>query len=852
MDDSFFRELVSNLAFLTKAQYVFISLINDENPTGHVDIVAFCANSDFLEHRSTECSVHETSCQYVVEVTQELFPEVEVRRMGVENHLVCSIVSSSNLVLGHISIFDTSPFDDKKKLIAIMQTFAVLASSGFERVQRIKALAGQEVLNRNVLENSLDAFVAINTRGEIIRWNKQAEKLFGWTESEVIGKLLEKFIVPEGKRAGHRNGIGRLVKTGKSSSILNKRIEIDAQNRAGHTFMVELTITPVYSHCDEIISFSAFIRDITQQKLADLRLQESENRFRALYDNTPAMFFTIDKNNVMTSVNKFGAEKLGYHVDDLVGCSVMDIILGEDRDNYQANIESCFLDQDNVHDWEIRKVKKVGSIIWGRESARVINNIDGDENLLIVSEDITDAHKLSQQLSYQAKHDRLTDLFNRQEFELRLENLIANDMVGGEEHALCYMDLDQFKVINDTCGHLAGDELLRQLGELFKLKLRKKDTLARLGGDEFGMLIENCSLSQAEGLAQDVRKLVERFHFVWTDKRFSISISIGLVPINNSAGSSSEILSAADAACYAAKEAGRNRVHTYHTQDTDLAVLQGEMQWVSKINRALDEARLRLYLQPIISLKDNNSEQERYECLIRMVDEDGAIIPPGAFLPAAERYDLSVKLDRWVFDSAYAWMENLSDKCKSLISCAINLSGHSLSDEAFLNHIDRKLDVGNVPASDICFEITETVAISRLSNATRFIDIVKKKGCSFALDDFGSGVSSFGYLKNLPVDFLKIDGMFVRDMVDDPIDLAMVKSINEIGHLMGKKTIAEFVENEEILGCLKKLGVDYAQGYHIGKPREIKVPLIKTDKQEDVGIERMAKHQRYKRTRRTD
>ncbi|MCH8080075.1 MAG: EAL domain-containing protein, partial [Proteobacteria bacterium] len=607
---------------------------------------------------------------------------------------------------------------------------------------------------------------------------------------------------------------------------------------------------------NEHVELMGHIRNIAEisfkQYKSKNELIRSENRYRALYDGTPAMFFTINQDYSVASVNKFGAEKLGYHIDDLIGQSTLNIVFSDDREDYRNNMEACFLDSKNTHNWEIRKVKNNGSIIWSRESARVIEDIDGTQKLLVVSEDITEAHKLSQQLSYQASHDALTGLVNRREFEIRLERLINESEGSGEEHALCYLDLDQFKVINDTCGHLAGDELLRQLGELFKSKVRKKDTLARLGGDEFGVLMENCSLDQAQRVAHDLRELVEEFHFVWTDKRFSIGVSIGLVLIDDSGGNTvTEILSAADASCYAAKDAGRNRVHVYHPEDIDLAVHRGQMQWVSRINHALEEDRFRLYLQPIISLSEEDEDKKHYECLIRMIDEDGKIILPGAFLPAAERYDLSIKIDRWVFDSVYAWMAKRPGKLKGLTHCSVNLSGHSLSNEAFLNDIVNKLDDGKVPPSNICFEITETVAISRLSNAIRFMEVLKDKGCFFALDDFGSGVSSFGYLKNLPVDFLKIDGMFVRDMVNDPIDLEMVRSINEIGHVMGKKTIAEFVENEEILECLKELGVDYAQGYYMGKPRAIRIPGSKVSHRKR-SKKKVNKKKRFARTRKTD
>jgi len=974
MDNTFFKELVGNLVFVVKTKYVLISRAAEGKVSDFIDTVAFWSNGEFVENiryalSGTPCEdVLKGNVRFYSQGIQASFPDdEELKKMNVEGYLGCPIISSSGYIVGHIAILDTIPLENEQELITIVKAFASLANSEFERNQA-------EEINRIILKNSFDAFVAINIKGKVTKWNKQAEKTFGWSEDEVTGKALDQFIIPRDKKSAHRKGLRRVLDTG-SSQLLNRRIEFDAQHRDGHTFPVELAITPVHSN-NKIISFSAFIRDLSDRKkqeallhtseekfskaldvspdavvitrLADgkileandacikltgyqreeligkttlelniysdverervvsmlkekgkyagfestlrrkngevlntlssavvleikgelcifaiihditerikieIALKGSENRFRALYDANPAMFFTIDQDNTIISVNEFGAEKLGYRVNELIGYSKMDIIFSEDREDYRNKVKACFLDSKNTHNWEIRKVKNNGSIIWSRESARVINDIGDTQMLLIVSEDITDAHKLSQQLSYQASHDALTGLVNRREFEIRLERLIHEGDGSGEEHALCYLDLDQFKVINDTCGHLAGDELLRQLGELFKSKVRKKDTLARLGGDEFGVLMESCSLDQAQRVAHDLRELVEEFHFVWTDKRFSIGVSIGLVPIDDSGGNTAtEILSAADASCYAAKDAGRNRVHVYHPEDIDLAVHRGQMQWVSRINHALEEDRFRLYLQPIVSLSEEDEDKKRYECLIRMIDEDGKIILPGAFLPAAERYDLSIKIDRWVFDSVYAWLAKRPGKLKGLTHCSVNLSGHSLSNEAFLNDIVNKLDEENVPPSNICFEITETVAISRLSNAIRFMEVLKDKGCFFALDDFGSGVSSFGYLKNLPVDYLKIDGMFVRDMVNDPIDLAMVRSINEIGHVMGKKTIAEFVENKEILERLKELGVDYAQGYYMGKPRAVKVPVLKFSNRKR-SKKKANKKKRFARTRKTD
>jgi diguanylate cyclase (GGDEF)-like protein/PAS domain S-box-containing protein len=440
---------------------------------------------------------------------------------------------------------------------------------------------------------------------------------------------------------------------------------------------------------------------------------------------------------------------------------------------------------------------------------------------VVVFRDVTEARQLAQQMVHQATHDALTGLVNRREFERRLERVLETAQTDGVEHALCYVDLDQFKVINDTCGHIAGDALLRQLGTLLPTKIRKRDTLARLGGDEFGVLMEHCSLNQARRVANAILRTLEDYRFIWNGNSFSIGASIGLVPITVGSNSITFLLSAADSACYAAKERGRHRISVYHEGDEELAKRQGEMQWAARLPRALETNRFRLYYQPIVALNGAHTQGHHYELLLRMEGEDGQLVLPGAFLPAAERYGFSTKLDRWVIRLALNWLQEHSQQLDQLTLCSINLSGHSLGDDAFLEDLVTSVKQTEIPAQKICFEITETAAITNLSNATRFIKTLKSRGCQFALDDFGSGLSSFAYLKNLPVDFLKIDGLFVKDIARDPLDLALVKSINDIGHVMGKKTIAEFVENKAVLEKIQAIGVDYGQGFGIGRPRPI-------------------------------
>lgn len=440
---------------------------------------------------------------------------------------------------------------------------------------------------------------------------------------------------------------------------------------------------------------------------------------------------------------------------------------------------------------------------------------------VLVFHDVSEQRRLQKAISHQAQHDALTGLFNRYEFEHRLQQTIEMAQVQNSEHALCYLDLDQFKLVNDTCGHAAGDALLQQLSALFESKIRQCDTLARLGGDEFGVLLEHCALTNAKSIANALRQAVEDFSFSWQEQRFRVGVSIGLVTVDAMSTSVANILQAADSACYVAKDAGRNRVHVYLEHDEMLAQRYGEMQWVSRIQQALEDDQFELYAQPICALNEGVSGGLHCELLLRLVEKDGKVSLPGAFMPAAERYNLAVAIDRWVVSQALQWLVIHPNVVDRLALCTLNLSGHSIGDRLFHAYVLKQLDDTGIPAEKICFELTETAAIANLADATRFMQTLKTRGCRFSLDDFGSGLSSFGYLKALPVDYLKIDGLFVKDIIEDPVDLAMVRSINEIAQLLNKETVAEYVENDAILNELRALGVDYGQGYSLGRPQPL-------------------------------
>lgn len=435
--------------------------------------------------------------------------------------------------------------------------------------------------------------------------------------------------------------------------------------------------------------------------------------------------------------------------------------------------------------------------------------------MVMILRDVSRSREIAQKMSWQATHDALTGLWSRNEFERRLELLIRDVQAGSDTHALLYLDLDQFKVVNDTCGHAAGDELLKQLTFLLQKEIRHSDTLARLGGDEFGVLLNCCPLAVASNIAEKLRATVRDFRFSWEGRIFEVGASIGLVVIDRQIESSSNAMRQADMACYAAKDLGRNRIHVFEANDEELARRHTEMQWASRISEALAHDRFRLYAQEIRPLGEH--KEAHFEILVRMIDESGKEIPPGAFIPAAERYNLMDKIDSWVIDHTLAAL-SASAFLHGEVKLAINLSALSLMDKNLPAVLRQQLRARRIPPETLCFEITETAAIAHLTTAVQFIHELKLLGCKFALDDFGSGMSSFAYLKNLPVDYLKIDGAFVRDILSDPIDRAFVETINRIGKVMGKETIAEFVENAEIMRVLQQLGVDYVQGYGVSKP----------------------------------
>lgn len=441
--------------------------------------------------------------------------------------------------------------------------------------------------------------------------------------------------------------------------------------------------------------------------------------------------------------------------------------------------------------------------------------------LVVTVRDVTELRGLSRLMKFQATHDSLTGLLNRREFEGRVRARIDSARSTGRSHAVCYLDLDQFDVINNVGGPPAGDQLLRQVAEQVAPRLRKMDSFARIEGDRFAVLLENCTLEDAGALAERLREAIRAAGFPWDERLFEVSVSIGLTPITAESGSTADVMSAAASACRAAKRRGGNRVQVYKIDDIAIERQRSLVRWMCQVQQAIEHDRFQLLAQEIRAINPHYSEERHAELLIRMLDDGGEVVAPHAFLAAAETYTLMPSVDRWVVRKAFAALERRAAILAELGTCALNLSGQSLSDPQFLDYVVRHLRESRIDPRRICFEITETAVIADLDSARRFISVLKDMGCQFSLDDFGSGLSSFGYLRELPVDYLKIDGSFVRGMVDDPTDRAMVESINQIGHVLAMRTIAEHVQDQPTLELLERIGVDFAQGSAIQTPQPV-------------------------------
>lgn len=572
----------------------------------------------------------------------------------------------------------------------------------------------------------------------------------------------------------------------------------------------------------EVLSGLAFLMmaalAVLVLRWARRRIRDSESHFRTAFRQAGVGMAKLGPGNRFVEVNDTLCRMLGLDSRQLRRLKLGDVLHLDDA----ALVEELRQDAGRsagvcAVPVELRLLRETEPGLWARATLSPISlESEPEARSLLILEDVSEARRLAEEVAYQASHDALTGLINRREIEHRLDRLLSDARRRGSRHALCFLDLDQFKIVNDTCGHTAGDELLKRLARELPLRLRARDAIGRLGGDEFAILLEATRPEGALRAAEKLQQALAEFVFHWEGRSFNLTASIGIVEIDADTPDAGWLLRAADTACYLAKEEGRNRIRVYVESDLAMTRRRSEMEWVGEIRHALAEDRIRLYAQRIEPARGHGGL--RYEVLVRLLGSDGKLHGPGEFLPAAERYGKALALDRRVIEQTLQLLSRSETHLERLSLCHLNVSAQSMGDAEFRAQIAELLDASPVPGEKLCFELTETAAIGDLAQARAFIQTVRARGCKVALDDFGSGLSSYAYLKNLDFDILKIDGVFVRDMAEDAVDQAVVRSIREIGRALGKETIAEWVESEPIRRRLSEIGVDLVQGFAVHRP----------------------------------
>jgi diguanylate cyclase (GGDEF)-like protein/PAS domain S-box-containing protein len=686
-----------------------------------------------------------------------------------------------------------------------------------------KIKASEYELNR-IIDDMVDTYFQVGADGELKKVSPSIEHLLGYAMDECVDKAWSRLFFDTEHYAEFAQAIS------DAFGVLQNH-EVRLRHRRGHEVWVTLNAHYREDPQGNHDGFEGIARDTTDARKAKEALFQEKELWRVTLESIGDGVITTDMDGQVNYLNPI-AEKMTGWSNQLAHRQPADEVINLRAETGDTTVEIP------MHSWleegQRASLNHPAVLIERGDAAEASIELSGapiqdSQNLIIgsvmVFHDVTKLRTLTNQLSHQATHDALTGLINRVEFDSRVEQAIHTAQKGDNQHALFYIDLDRFKVINDTCGHPAGDEVLIHVTRLLRSRLRESDVLARLGGDEFGVLLLGCSLEKAEKIGESLCASVDAFRFRYDNQEFRIGASIGVVPIVNSQTTQTELMKAVDAACYIAKEKGRGRVHISKPDDKEIAHHHGQMQWIQRIQHALEQDDFVLHIQPIVSIEGQLEQRKHAELLLRMVENKGAeserLVPPSAFLPAAERYHLMPLIDRWVLDMALNKLASNEASMTQLVTCAINLSGQSLTDLKFYDYIVKQLNETGVDPRRICFEITESAVIANMEMAQQFVNGLRKLGCRFALDDFGSGLSTFDYLKQLNVDYVKLDGSLVRDVATNRVSQAMVHAINYVAHVMGMKTIAEYVESDDIMNTLRNLSVDYAQGYAISKPRPL-------------------------------
>ncbi|WP_395707767.1 EAL domain-containing protein [Casimicrobium huifangae] len=741
------------------------------------------------------------------------------REPGIRFYAGMPLLADTGVAVGALCVMDRRPrvLNTSQRKALSQLTDVVMRLFDARRHEEDATWLGE------MIEDSLAEVLVFDAQTQrLLHANRGACQNLGYALAEIVGRTADCFII--GWNDERRRQVQGPLLRGEHEVTL---VDVAVQRKDGSAYWAEGRVQLARQQGRPVFVVNA--RDITARKEAEEALYREKELAQITLDSIGDAVITTDANGHVTYLNPVAERLTGWSRDKATGRlsqEVFHIIAESDRMPVASPIDRVLRTGETTglanntalicRDGREFSVEDSAAPIRARDQSLV--------GAVLVFRDVTSARELSQTLSWQASHDALTDLVNRREFENLLGRLLASACARHMQHALLYFDLDQFKIVNDSCGHQAGDQLLRQLSAELRARMRKSDTLARLGGDEFGVLLDGCDTNSARQIATQLLDAIRAFRFVWQDRLFSVSASFGVAEISAHSESVEAVMSAADTACFMAKDKGRNQVQVFHLADAEVSFRQGEMGWASRLAKSVEENRFFLVFQRALQLSGEAEYLDYVEVLLRLRDEHNRIVPPMAFIPAAERYQLMAAVDRWVIKRVlHCIAHHDGGNSAEAALCrrsrfAVNLSGVSLSDEGFLDFVLAEFDASGANPSQLCFEITETAAISNVARVARFMEQMKARGCRFALDDFGSGLSSFAYLKNMPVDYLKIDGLFVKGAATDSTDLSMVESINRIGHVMGMKTIAEFVETQENLAQMRAIGVDFVQGYFVHHP----------------------------------
>jgi diguanylate cyclase (GGDEF)-like protein/PAS domain S-box-containing protein len=727
------------------------------------------------------------------------------------------IHASNGRILGTLALYFRSSRSPTTRDFDLMSRMTQLAGIAIERKLAEEALRASEARYRELFENVVEGVYRSTSEGRLLSVNPALVTMLGFGSAAELLAL---------------ESTARLYVDPRERELLMRALERDGALRNAEYSLrrVDGTVIVVLENArvirDEsgrVVGHEGTLSDITERKRAETAVFEEKEKAQVTLQSIGDAVITTDAQGRIEYLNPVAEDLTGWLTREVVDqplTSVFTIMNETTREIVENPVSRCLREGRPIaiSDQTVL-VNRRGQELAIQDSAAPIRDRSGNMiGAVLVFHDVSRERRLRRALAYQASHDALTGLINRREFENRLNDALTMARAGDDmSHVLLYLDLDQFKLVNDTCGHQAGDQLLKQITSLLQTRVRGTDTIARLGGDEFAILLKDCTAERAARIADDIRQAIRDFRFVWQDGTLNVGVSIGIVEIERDSESLASVMSAADVACYAAKDSGRNRVHMY--QHGAAPQRHREMQWISRLTRACDENRLELYFQSIVPIGDTADRRGHYELLLRLRDEDGRLVQPAEFIPAAERYNLMPAIDRWVVRQALGVLAHYADErdCPPY-TVSINLSGTSLNDDRFLEFLINELQAHDLSPGAVCFEITETAAVSNLANVVHFMSELKTRGCLFSLDDFGSGLSSFMYLKNLPVDFLKIDGQFIQNVTKDPVDRSMVEAIAQIGRVMGIRTVAERVDSEEVFRSLADIGIQYAQGYLIAPP----------------------------------